>query len=448
MISRKSFFLLSAFLLIAGLSYTRAAGLPKPNVLIIIADDLGWADIGYHGSKIRTPTLDRLARQGIRLERHYVMPTCTPSRVALITGRYPSRYGVVSPAYGQIFDRHTVTLAQVLKDCGYYTAISGKWHMGSPPSCVPRRYGFISSYGYFHGQIDPYTHLYKNGERCWHRNDVLVDETGHATDLITNEAVRVIRETKDRPFFLYVAYSVPHYPLNEPEQWTAPYKKVFKEPSRRWYAASVTHMDSGIGRILKALEETGKRNSTLIIFTSDNGGQRSWHSTTQYGGAYADRPHVRLGDNRPLRGWKGELYEGGIRVPAFAHWPGVLKPGILNEPIHAVDWFPTICSVTGCKPPKPLPWDGVNVWPLLTGERKTLGPRVMYWKTPSAQAVRRGDWKLIRFRKRKRLELYNVTEDPYEKNELSAERPDLLKSLEALLDRIAQKDRPRVGRGR
>ncbi|MFO7976374.1 MAG: arylsulfatase [Candidatus Hydrogenedentota bacterium] len=414
-----------------------------PDIVYIVADDMGWADIGYHGSEIQTPNLDALARSGVRFDHHYVAPTCTPTRVGLTTGKYPSRYGVVSPAYGDIFDDDTVTLAAALSNCGYHTAISGKWHMGSPPDCVPRKYGFDSSYGYFHGQIDPYTHLYKTGEACWHRNDELLEEKGHATDLITDEAVRVIEETDEAPLFLYVAYSVPHYPLDEPDPWVDLYANRFDSESRRWFAASITHMDAAIGRIIEALERTGKRERTLVVFTSDNGGQKSWHNAKQYHGRYADKAHEVLGDNRPLRGWKGDLYEGGIRVPALANWPRVLKPHIVSEPIHIVDWMPTLCALAGYVPePRPT-WDGLDVWPLIVGRKASLGARTMYWKTPKAYAVRQGAMKLILDDQFGKPELFNIEEDPYEKHDLAAERPEVVQKLRKLLQSIAADDRSR-----
>ena len=412
----------------------------RPNIIYIIADDLGWADIEYHGSEIKTPNLDRLAHKGVRFEKHYVMATCTPTRVGLMSGRYPSRFGVTCPAYGKIFDDDTVTLATALRNRGYDTAITGKWHMGSPPEYTPLKYGFNQSYGYFSGQIDPYTHNYKTGERAWHRNDKYLDEEGHATDLITDEAVRIVESEHQKPFFLYVAYSVPHYPLDEPEKWTSMYKKI--EPaSRRWYAASVTHMDDGIGRIIKAVNRSGLSQNTLLIFVSDNGGQKSWRSEVHYKGRYADKPHTVLGNNLPLRGWKCDLYEGGIRVPALACWPGVIKPGSLSAPVHIVDWMPTLCSLTGYQPKKDLKWDGRNIWPLISGETRKYQPRTMYWKTPGSVAVRQGDWKLITDKNGRHFELYNLDNDPYEKNNLAAKQPQRVDELKKLLEDIVRDDR-------
>ena len=413
----------------------------RPNIIFILADDLGWADVGYHGSEIETPNIDRLAERSVRFGRHYVMPTCTPTRVGLMSGRYPSRYGVVSPDYGKLFDDDTVTLAAALGRCGYFTSISGKWHMGSPPECTPRKYGFDSSYGYFDGQIDPYTHRYKNGRRSWHRNDEFLDEEGHATDLITDEAVRVIDEEREGPFFLYVAYSVPHFPLDEPERWTKRYEGRIENESRRWYAASVTHMDHGIGRIVEAVERQGAAEETLIVFASDNGGQKSWHNSSQYKGRYADKPHDVLGDNRPLRGWKGEVYEGGIRVPALASWPGVLEAGQVDTPLHIVDWMPTLCGLAGYADGAAREWDGRDMWPAIAGAGDVSGSRTLYWKTPGAWAVRRGDWKLIARKNSERLELYDVTHDPYEQRDMATERPAKVAELRTVLAEMMEGDR-------
>jgi len=413
----------------------------KPNIIFIIADDLGWADIGYHNTEVLTPNLDKLAAQSVRLQRHYVMPTCTPTRVGLMTGRYPSRLGVLSPAYGNIFSDDSTTLAQALRDGGYLTSISGKWHMGSPPECTPLKYGFDRSYGYFHGQIDPYTHLYKTGVRSWHRNDQYLDEEGHATDLITDEAVSVVESDHDKPLFLYVAYSVPHYPLDEPDEWTSLYKDTIKNRSRRWNAASITHMDAGIGRIVQAVDRQGIRDNTLIVFVSDNGGQKSWYSETQYKGRYADKPHDVLGDNRPLRGWKTDVYEGGIRVPAMANWPAVLKPGTMQAPVHIVDWMPTLCKLAGHAPRADLKWDGQDIWPLIQDRAARAKPRTLYWRTRGFQAICHGDWKLIVNKQQSVAGLYNVLTDPYEEKDVAQKHPERVEDLKRRLAEVSADDR-------
>ncbi len=414
----------------------------QPNIVFIIADDMGWADVGSHNPELITPNIDRLAKEGVRLTHHYAMPTCTPTRVGIMTGRYPSRFGVVSPAYGEVMPKDTNTLPSALSAAGYDTSISGKWHMGSPPEYTPLEYGFETSYGYLHGQVDPYTHLYKTGVRTWHRNDEFIEEEGHATDLISDEAVQVIKNSGQEPFFLYVAYSVPHFPLNEPQQWLDMYKDVENE-SRRWFNASVTHMDHGIGQIVDAVNQKGIRENTLIVFVSDNGGQKSWHNDKQYKGRYADKPHTVLGDNTPLRGWKGQVYEGGIRVPALVNWPGVLEPGEMDAPVHIVDWLPTLCQAARCERPQEPELDGRDVWALITGNASRMRPRTMYWKTPNASSVRHGDWKLVVHHKGDKPELYNLAKDPYEEKDLADAYPERVKELKDLLARLREDDRER-----
>ncbi len=413
----------------------------KPNILIIIPDDLGWSDVGYHGSIILTPNIDKLAGSGIRFDNQYVMPTCTPTRVSLMTGLYPSRYGVTAPDYGEVIDLGDPTLAAMLSDNGYYTSIAGKWHMGSVPY-TPLKYGFQSSYGYLDGQIDPYTHEYKTGRKSWHRNDVFMEEEGHATDLITQEAVRIINLKQENPFFLYVAYSVPHYPLDEPEEWTSMYDHLAISDIRKEFAASVTHMDAGIGEIIDALDRSGQRENTLVLFISDNGGQFSWTSETQYRGKYADKPHDVLGNNFPLRGWKGDLYEGGIRVPALVNWPGKIKPGSINNPIHVVDWLPTIGYLTGSeKYLKKLNPDGQNLWPLISGEQVEYSGHPMYWKTGQEYAVRKEEWKLIVNAKSNQSELFNLKQDFRETEDLNETFPEKRQELLELLKAFKKGDR-------
>jgi arylsulfatase A-like enzyme len=324
-------------------------------------------------------------------------------------------------------------LASALKAKGYVTALFGKWHLGLRPEVGPRKYGFDQTYGYLHGQIDQYTHRYKNGDRSWHRNDEFVDEKGHATDLIADEAVKFIETKRKQPFFLWVAFSVPHHPLQEEDKWLAPYKDTIKDESRRLYAASITHMDAAIGRIVEALEKAGQDKNTLILFTSDNGGQKDYASKTEYEGKHG--PYTTLGDNRPLRGWKGELYEGGIRVPALVHWRGRLQPAAAKETISYLDWFPTLARLGGVDPPAEWKLEGRDVWPILSRAAKQPPALPLYWNTGRDKAVLAGDWKLI-VGKRKAdtaVELYNLADDPAEKKNLAADNPNKVEELRKIL---------------
>ncbi len=433
-----------AVVLLAGLEASGGqadAAKRPPNFIVLIADDLGWRDVGYHESEIRTPNLDRLAREGVRLERYYVYPTCSPTRAGLLTGRNPSRFGIQSP----IADRSTetlpdgaMTLARALKGRGYVSALVGKWHLGLRPEAGPRRFGFDHSYGYFHGQIDPYTHLYKNGDRTWHRDDAFTDEEGHATDLIAAEAVRFLETKREEPFLLWVAFSVPHHPLQEEEKWTAPYRGKISDPWRRLFAASVSHMDAAIGRIVEALEKSGKAGETILLFSSDNGGQQSYSSKTEYGGTF--EPHMTLGNNRPLRDWKGSLYEGGVRVPAFVHWRGRLRSATLEAPVSVLDWFPTFLRLAGAAAAPEWKIEGKDVWALLAQEERTPPARTIYWNVGTASAIVSGDWKLIVSRAGE-AELYNVSRDPKETKNLAASMPAKVEEVSKLMAEQKKLDR-------
>lgn len=404
----------------------------RPNIVVIIADDLGWNDVGYHGSEIKTPVLDMMAGEGIEFNRFYVCSVSSPTRASLLTGRYPSRYGILTPLGDEPgLPEGTVTIATLLKQKGYDTGISGKWHLGAVPEARPLNYGFNSSYGYLRGQIDPYTHLYKNMSRTWHRNDVLTDEQGHSTDLITVEAVRFINEPREKstPFFLYVAYSVPHYPIEEPEEWTGLYIQTISNESRRNNAAAVTHMDNSIGKILDALKNKGIEKNTLVMFLSDNGGQKSWSSKTEYNGKF--KPHDVLGDNRPLRDWKTSLYDGALRVPAILIWPGKIIPRKIDEAVNVTDVYPTLASLAGATIPEELKLDGLNFMGILNG-KKSPQNRIMYWRSNNAIALKKGDWKLIH--KGRTIgegndELYNIQMDPHETEDISVQNPELVIEL-------------------
>ena len=414
----------------------RAAAAPKtrkPNFLVIVADDLGWADVGYHGSKIETPHIDRLAKTGIRLEQHYVQPMCSPTRAALLSGRYPSRFGCLAATNNRVFPPGTETLASALKSVGYETCITGKWHLGSKPEWGPNHYGFDHAHGSLAGGVTPYTHLYKKGaySRTWHRNGKLMDEEGHVTDLIAREAVRWIEGPRKTPWLLYVPFTAVHVPINEPERWVKHYDGKIEDESYKLYAADCTHMDHCIGQMLAALARTGQREDTLVIFFSDNGSFRGWRPSGKYPGTH--RAMSKLGSNLPLRGYKSTLYEGGIRVPAVANWPGVLEAGEMAPPVHCVDWMPTLGGLAGYEQEEDLAWDGRDIWPLLTRKVARPEPRDLYWKFVRGRlAVRRGDWKLI-VRKGKTDELFDLAADPCEKRNLAKQHPDRVAALKALL---------------
>lgn len=421
-----------------------AAEATKPNILLIVADDLGWADVGWHGAKIRTPHLDRLAREGVELDRHYVQPVCTPTRTALMSGRYPSRFGphALQPSNLRAMPLGTETLASALKSVGYETAISGKWHLGSRPEWSPNKYGFDHSYGSLSGAVDPWLHTYRKGvyEKTWHRDGVVLEEQGNATELIAKEAVQRI-ETMRGPWFLYVPFQAVHIPVDAPDEFKAMYaNETFdddpaRDESYKRFAAFVTQMDAKVGEFVAALERTKQRDRTLIIFTSDNGGLEKG------GNAYVSQvpPTPRLSSNQPLRGQKGTLYEGGIRVCAFANWPGQLKPRKLAVPMHAVDWFPTLAALAGYRSDKDLRWDGQNLWPALSGTDDSAPPRPLYWAYGQGFVVQQREWKLIAHKGGK-SELFHLQTDPFEKSDLATTQPERVTELRRLLDEFRQSD--------
>jgi arylsulfatase A-like enzyme len=425
---------IAGFLLLGVLASPVRAEPAAPNILILVADDLGWRDVGYHGSEIRTPHLDKLARAGVRLDRHYVYPTCSPTRAGILTSRNPARFGILGPIADrskQALPTDIPTLARVLKDRGYSTALMGKWHLGLRPEVGPRKYGFERSYGYLHGQIDQLTHRYKNGDRTWHRDDEFIDEKGHATDLIADEAIRFVGAKRDGPFFLWVAFSVPHHPVQEEEKWNEPYAKSIADPSRRLYAACVTHMDAAIGRIVDALKKVGQFENTVIHFTSDNGGQRDYRSKTEYGGKHG--PYPTLGDNRPWRGWKGDLYEGGIRVPAFVSWRN-FRPAVVEKTTSYLDIFPTLANLAGVAIKPDWRLEGSDIRPLLSGAGKAPPDPPLWWNTGRQTGLLQGDWKLIvTHGKKESAELYDLASDLAEKKDLAGEKPGQVEALRKAL---------------
>lgn len=431
----------------------------KPNVIFIIADDLGWADVAFHQGSLPTPNLDRLKADGVELTQHYVYPVCSPTRSSLLSGRYATRFGVTTPQNERAYRWDTVTLARALKSVGYDTALIGKWHLGSLPEQGPNHFGFDHSYGSLAGGVSPWNHRYKQGQfsRTWHRNEQFVEETSHVTDLIASEAIRWIESRGPAPYFLYLPFTAVHLPLKEPEEWVARLPAAVQGDVARHYGASVMHLDDAVGRILAAVEKKGRREDTLVVFTSDNGGSTVENNDLKYPDDKC--PNGKLtGNNRPLRGQKGDLHEGGIRVPTLVSWPGRLKPGKFAGVAHISDWMPTFCSLAGYTPVKDLKWDGKNLWPNLIGAEPTKS-RTIYVAAPgfAAQMLRDGDWKLIvpndgvqknAGAKPRDVELYDLANDPAETQNLAASMPDRVATLRAQLTVVSQADRDAVANDR
>jgi arylsulfatase A-like enzyme len=365
--------------------------------------------------------------------------------VGLLTGRYASRFGISSAQSERALPWHTVTLAGALKHSGYDTALVGKWHLGSKPEWGPQKFGFDSTYGSLGGATGPYDHRYQKGpySDTWHRDGKLVREEGHVTDLLAREAIRWLEQRRDRPFFLYLAFTTPHVPIREPEAWTSRYPDL--EPlSLRHYAACVSHLDDAVGQVVRTLERLGQRERTVVVFFSDNGAiPNVRNDDPQYhDDGYPAGPAG--GSNAPLRGQKGRLHEGGIRVPAFIQWPGTLKPGKFAAPIQVVDWMPTLCGLAGFHAAVDLKWDGQDLWPALTGATSP-SPRQFYWAGPkfAAWAVRDGEWKLIApaGRGKTQPELFNLAADPYEQTNRAPSEPARVAALTDLRKRLSANDR-------
>ena len=436
---------------------------PRPNILLIVADDLGWGDVGWHGAKIRTPVLDRMAREGVELTQHYVNPQCTPTRSALLSGRYASRFdNLVAFDRVSAFPPGTITLPKVLQAAGYSTAMMGKWHLGVEPGGRPwEQQGFDYSYGSVTGAAHPWSHTYRKGpyERTWHRNGQRVDEVGtHVTDLISREATAwLAKQDEDRPWFLYLPFLAPHTPVDAPAEWKARYADVrffddeAKNESAVRYAAVISQLDDAIGNVLAVVKKKGWSENTLVVFLSDNGPVGApWPDGATYGEPAL--PSAWLGSAGSLRGTKGSTWEGGVRVPALAYWPKKLAPRKVKSPVSVTDWFPTIAGLTAEKAESAPNGDGQDIWPLLTGEITRPPERMIYCKYAGGMAfLRRGDWKLVTLGdtefSRSLMpgsdrgdQLFNLATDPNETHDLAAEQPSLMAELQQLLVKEMKKD--------
>jgi arylsulfatase B len=411
----------------------------RPNIVYIVADDLGWKDVGFHGSDIQTPNIDKLALDGARLEQFYVQPMCTPSRAALMTGRYPFRYGlqtlvIPTPSkYGLPTDERL--LPQALKDVGYRTAMVGKWHLGhADRKYWPRQRGFDYHYGSMVGEVDYFTHS-SAGVRDWYRDDRPVKEQGYVTQLWGADAVNQINAHDAKtPLFLYLAFTAPHSPYQAPNEYINKYRHI-ADPTRRAYAAMITCMDDEIGKVVSALEKKKMRENTLIVFMSDNGGNQ-----TALLAGDADVSNLKLpADNGPYRGGKGTLYEGGTRVAALANWPGRIKSGEVKEMIHVVDMFPTLAGLAEANLTTGKPLDGLDVWSTISNGEPSPRQEIVYNVEPFRGGVREGDWKLIwRTPLPSAVELYNVPQDPSEKANLADKNPDKVARLQRRIEQLAK----------
>ncbi|WP_327634981.1 sulfatase-like hydrolase/transferase [Kribbella sp. NBC_00482] len=405
--------------------------MPRPNIVIIYTDDLGWGDLGCYGSPdIRTPHLDALAARGVRMTDWYSnSPVCSPSRAALLTGRHPAHAGVES-ILGAQRDTHGLppqsTLASALSSAGWRTAVFGKWHLGVEAGSAPLRFGFDHHFGFRAGCVDYYSHIMYWGVRnplhdLWSDDDEVWHNGDYLTDLITDRAVDFITDVSD-PFLCYVAYNAPHYPMHAPADAMAQYADLPWD--QQVMAAMVSRVDDGVGRIVEALERTGRLDDTIIFFSSDNGPsaeERNWLGGEEI--AYAG------GSTGGLRGHKGSLFEGGIRVPGIWSWPSTLPSGVTSgEPAMMMDVTPTVLTAAGLTPPADV--DGTA---LFTGNDPE---RTLTWQYAGQQAIRRGPWKLVTD-PAERLgapqtpgrHLFNLIEDPGETQDLSSSEPEVLAQL-------------------
>lgn len=445
MMSRLSACCAAAFTLMS-IATASAAPQSPPNVVIILADDLGWADVSYHGGYVQTPFIDGLVKEGVELDRFYVCPMCSPTRAATMTGRYPIRFGlaraVIPPWRNFGLDVAERTIADVLGEAGYrHRGIFGKWHLGHHHvRWHPLSRGFSKFLGHYNGAID-YFRLERDGQRDWHSNFEPSDQQGYSTDLIAEAASRFIADAakEEGPFFCYVPFNAPHSPFQAPQKYLNQYselalknvgrkKRTGNNQTKQTLAAMISCMDDGIGRILRSIDDAGVAENTIVWFFSDNGGIQ----------AVAE-------NNLPLRGNKLSVFEGGVRVPACVRWPAGLKGGRkVSAPLSCMDVLPTVARLAGIGRQSTKPLDGLNVLPVLTGEQTVLKRDLFFYHGQSGEqnelnALTTPEWKLIilgpclsksdfHSEKHQRM-LFAIVDDPLEKNDLAEKHPEVVAML-------------------
>ncbi len=423
-------------MLISGLGNAES----PPNIVMIMADDLGYGDLGCYGSQInRTPHIDRLASNGLRLtDFHSNGPMCSPTRAALLTGHYQQRYGKRldkalshNPDPDNGLPAEAVTIAEVLKESGYATGMFGKWHLGNNLNVWPTKQGFDEFVGLATGDGDFQTQISREGYEDWWHNETIEMEEGYTTDLITDHSIDFIKRHQSKPFFLYIAHLAIHFPWQGPED--PPHREKGKNyaddkwgilPDRSNIAphvkAMVESLDANVGRVLAALEELNLSENTLVVFCSDNGGYIS------YSGGFEN-----ISSNGPLRGQKTELYEGGHRVPAIFYWPGRIDSGVSDQTVMTMDLFPTFASLGGASTDN-LDLDGNDLGSFLFN-RKPLLDRQLFWRADTERSVRQGDWKW--YAEDDRVELYNLADDLGETTNLAEKNPEIAARLASAWDK-------------
>jgi arylsulfatase A-like enzyme len=412
------------------------AGARKPNVVVIVSDDHGFADVGFHGSRdIPTPNLDALAKGGVRFTNGYVSgPYCSPTRAGLLTGRYQQRFGHEFNPGGESdgpagLPLSEATLADRLKAAGYATGLVGKWHLGSKSEYHPRRRGFDEFFGFLGG-----AHPYFPGQgQPIYRGTEVIQEKEYLTDAFAREAVAFVDRHKDRPFFLYLAFNAVHTPMHATDERLKRFAGIPDE-SRRTYAAMLSALDEGVGKVVAKLRSAGLEEDTLIVFHSDNGGPTMAGTT------------INGSRNDPYRGSKRTTLEGGIHVPFVIRWKGTLPEGTAyDKPMIQLDVLPTALAAAGVEAPTDRKLDGVNLLPYLRGEKEGSPHEALYWRLGDQSAIRRGDWKLVRYDRAvdtpglrsnpqagievTPARLYNLADDPGERDDLAAKHPERVAEL-------------------
>ncbi len=434
------------------LMLTPVHGVERPNLIIIMTDDHGYADVGFNGSEdIPTPNIDRIATEGVKFTHGYVTyPVCGPSRAGMITGRYQGRFGFRNNPTLNPFDPmagipvEEENIAEILGKVGYHSGVIGKWHLGTHPRFRPNVQGFDEFYGFVAGGHNyfPEDLIYPTIEDVdqkggWYRtkilrNEEIVETNEYLTDELSNEAVDFVIRNQSKPFFLYLAYNAPHSPLQASEKYLQRFTHI-ADPKRRTYAAMVSAVDDGVGRILAELDRQGLSDNTLVFFLSDNGGPESNGSS-----------------NTPLRGFKGALYEGGMHVPFAVRWPGRIPAGKTYEnPVSSMDILGTMVGLTGVSIAADRPLDGVNLLPYLNGEKIGNPHDVLFWQmfAKEEQAVRQGTDKLISFGRTGVTELYDLRSDLAETRDSAGRDSVKAVALKEKLDQWTAELKPPLFKG-